>query len=128
MQLNPIQELQRILNETAFSELSDRLKFGCQYSNHSGIVTICDARFTEQILQLGFESIYDFSNTNTILGFPLSLDLILLALEKKGMPGLANSWKIEFYDNQIDKHYSIAYTPFQPIPEDSIKTLIQILK
>lgn len=64
-----------------------------------------------------------------ILGYPLNLDLILLALEKKGCGYISFEKKSNLlWFRHNDRSTCVGYTPLQPIPEETITALLEILK
>lgn len=128
--LNINQKLQQKLNIEVYPELSDRLTFGCEILYRNDVFKINE----NAIFQNGIMTVTHFdigidirSNEYETLGFPISLDLIMAALWNKG-------YRITFDDSGVfcNKGYEpiiqFDYTPFQPLSQDSIKTLCQIFE
>lgn len=131
MQLTEIQKLQQILNQIVFPESSDRLKFGCEILD-----TECDEKYTIGIDAEYVDSIlriagYDFhTHAFHILGFPITLDLIRAALEKKGMfvSFWSDSKTLCIYNNSGMSQIDVLYRPSKPMQESTVKTLLEVLK
>lgn len=126
--LNPAQKLQQKLNEIVYPELSDRLIFGCelidpQVKGDLSFKIGIDAEHVEGKIRIAG---YDFEYRDFhILGSPISLDLIMAALEKKGFSDS------EYFDGHISLDYyrcSVPYTPLQPLTPEAVKMLIEIFE
>lgn len=140
MELNKEQRLQKLLNEICYPNVEDRIKKGCQIlTNFDGVVTL--SQDGERYKGSKYFTCYGFDEEkglprsksgNEILdfiGYPISLELIIAALEKKG------------YYYRIEKSYLIisgetpnyfvsdlAFTPLEPLPESSIDQLLSIFE
>lgn len=115
--LNEIQQLQRLLNEAVYPNIEDRLRFGCEmiYKANGNVCVI-----NSKVYDYELKNIFD---NNIILGLPINLDLIMAALEKKGMNPKYENNRIFV----IGRH-RVFYTPLSPIPSETVKALLEIFK
>lgn len=144
METTKEQKLQKILNEIVYPNVEDMISgkyrqilivndcFNSEFNKvKEGDVLDCGIDYTpcndQQIEFLGYE--YDIETDFIVLGRPISLELIIAALEKKGMTYI--EWKrgcISFDNGLKNPTVFIAFTPLKPLSDEAVEKLIQIFE
>ena len=133
------QQLQQLLNEVNFPNLEDRLKRGIEVTtvyDHYGTITFLTNLDENHFL--GFDESFKITRNlsikdiSIVLGYPISLELIIAALEKKEINYIINrdinSSKSLFIVVERKENIWFNYTPLQPLPQESVEELLEIFK